>query len=96
MAVARVHGGLYERAGVAWIICRLSGRKTAGVVLMPALLDYGLVIGAVTAAAAFLWYRKLRSLKKISRDWSTGHSEICDSCPAIKIREAQVKHTSKS
>jgi hypothetical protein len=58
---------------------------------MSSMLDIGLVITVVAAAAAYLIMRKVRGLKKVNRDWATGHAEVCDHCPAMKIREAQVK-----
>ena len=58
---------------------------------MPPLLDTLLVVLVVSLAAAYLVVRKIRALKKINRDWATGHAEVCDHCPAIKIRQAQMK-----
>ncbi len=49
-------------------------------------LSVGLV---VAAAVAYLVFRKVRALKKISRDWATGHAASCGHCPAIQIRQAQ-------
>jgi len=48
-----------------------------------------LVVLAVGAAVAYLLWRKLRNARKISRDWATGHVDVCDSCPVIEIRKAQ-------
>ena len=58
---------------------------------MPPLLDTILVAMIILLSAAYLVHRKLRSLKSIQRDWASGHAEVCDQCPAIKIRQAQVK-----
>jgi biopolymer transport protein ExbD len=58
---------------------------------MPPLLDILLVVLMVLLATAYLLRRKLRSLRSIQRDWTTGHAEVCDHCPAIKIRQAQMK-----
>jgi biopolymer transport protein ExbD len=60
---------------------------------MPPLLDTLLVVLIVLLATAYLLRRKLRSLKSIQRDWTTGRAEVCDHCPAIKIRQAQMKKT---
>lgn len=54
---------------------------------MSEFLDLFLVISAVAIAAAYLVWRKIDRLRRISRDWSTGHSEAaCDSCPVMKAR----------
>lgn len=58
---------------------------------MPPLLDTLLVGLIVACATAYLIMRKQRALKKVSRDWASGHAEACDHCPAIKIRQAQTK-----
>jgi len=58
---------------------------------MPPLLDIVLVTFVVLAAGGYLIRRKARSLKSIQRDWATGHAEVCNHCPAIKIRQAQAK-----
>ena len=58
---------------------------------MPPLLDIVLVGTMVLCATAYLVRRKLRSLRSIQRDWTTGRAEVCDHCPAIKIRQAQMK-----
>lgn len=55
---------------------------------MNALLDIGLVALIVAAAVVYLVRRKLKSSRKITRDWSTGHSEACDSCPLIRSRSS--------
>jgi hypothetical protein len=64
---------------------------------MPAVLDTVLVVLAVVLAIVYLVSRKVRTLKKVSRDWSSGHAEACDHCPAVKIRQAQSRlpHPSK-
>jgi hypothetical protein len=56
---------------------------------MAPLLDIGFVMVGVGAAVAYLVLRKVRALKRINRDWATGHAATCDHCPAIQIREAQ-------
>ena len=56
---------------------------------MSPLLDTLLVIVLVSAAAVYLVVRKVRSLKRISRAWDTGHADSCHHCPAIQIRQAQ-------
>ena len=56
---------------------------------MPTYLDIVLVIATVSAATAYIVMRKVRSVRKINRDWTTGHAEACDHCPAIQIRQAQ-------
>ncbi len=58
---------------------------------MPELVDIILVVAFVAAATAYLVWRKVRSLRKIQRDWTTGHPESCGHCPAIQIRQAQLK-----
>lgn len=58
---------------------------------MPALLDIALVALIVLLATAYLIRRKVRTAKRVSRDWASGHAEACDHCPAIKIRQAQRK-----
>ena len=58
---------------------------------MSPLFDTLLVALMVLLAAAYLVRRKLRSLRNIQRDWTTGRAEVCDHCPAIKIRQAQMK-----
>ncbi|MBU1982900.1 hypothetical protein KJ815_00670 [bacterium] len=60
---------------------------------MPALLDYGLVVFAVAAACGYLAWRRIRKARRLSRDWTTGRVEACDSCPVIRIREAQAKRS---
>jgi len=57
--------------------------------MMPQILDYALVLLAVALATGYLIRRKVRKARRLARDWTTGHSEICDSCPAVTIRQAQ-------
>ncbi|MFZ5432295.1 MAG: hypothetical protein ACOZB3_00830 [Calditrichota bacterium] len=52
-------------------------------------LDYILVGLSVAIAVAYLIWRRVRKSRKLARDWTTGRAEACDSCPVIKIREAQ-------
>ena len=58
---------------------------------MSTTLDYALVLAAVLLATAYLLWRRFRSARSIARDWSSGHVDACDACPAIKIRKAQQK-----
>lgn len=62
--------------------------------MIPVWMDIGLVLAVILAATVYLVMRKIRSVRKLSRDWTTGRAEACDSCPVIKIREAQGKKTS--
>jgi hypothetical protein len=57
--------------------------------MMPAWMDITLVLAAVLVAAGYLVRRKIRSVRRLTRDWTTGRVEACDSCPVIKIREVQ-------
>jgi hypothetical protein len=61
---------------------------------MPPILDILFVALAVLLAASYLVWRKVRSLRRIERDWSSGRAEVCDHCPAIDIRKAQVRRSS--
>ena len=58
---------------------------------MPVWLDITLVLLAILTAGAYLIIRKIRSAKKLARDWTTGRVEACDSCPVIEIKKAQMK-----
>lgn len=62
--------------------------------MMPVWMDISLVLAVILAATVYLIMRKIRSVRKLSRDWTTGRAESCDSCPVVKIREAQGKKTS--
>lgn len=57
---------------------------------MSPFLDYALVLLAVAAATAYLIYRKVRTARRIARDWATGSAENCGSCPVIEIKRRQV------
>ena len=57
--------------------------------MMPVWLDTVLVLAAVLFAAGYLVRRKIRSVRRLTRDWTTGHAEVCDSCPVMKVREAK-------
>jgi hypothetical protein len=59
---------------------------------MPSWVDIALVLATVLAAGVYLVRRKIRSARRLARDWTTGRVEACDSCPVIKIKEAQHKH----
>lgn len=61
---------------------------------MPPLLDYALVLLAVAMAAGYLIWRKIRTARRIARDWATGNAESCGACPVIKIRQLQTQKTS--
>lgn len=58
---------------------------------MPPFLDYALVLLAVFAAVAYLIYRKVRTARRIARDWATGSAESCGSCPVIEIKRRQAQ-----
>jgi hypothetical protein len=58
---------------------------------MPVWLDITLVLLAIALAGGYLIARKVRSVKRIARDWTTGRVEACDSCPVIEIRKVQGK-----
>ena len=55
------------------------------------MLDLSLVILTVLAAMIYLLRRKIFAVRKIERDWSSGHADVCTSCPAIEIRKRQIK-----
>jgi hypothetical protein len=52
-------------------------------------LNLILVIAAVAASVIYLAWRKLRLARRTSRDWTSGHTEACDSCPIIEIQKAR-------
>jgi hypothetical protein len=54
-------------------------------------MDIALVMATVLVAAAYLVRRKIRSARRLARDWTTGRVDACDSCPVIRIKEAQHK-----
>lgn len=54
-------------------------------------MDTLLVALLVVSAIAYLIVRKTRALKKLGRDWATGHANSCGHCPAIQIRQAQLR-----
>jgi hypothetical protein len=58
---------------------------------MPVWMDIALVLAAVVIAGVYLVRRKIRSARRLARDWTTGRVEACGSCPIITIREAQAK-----
>ena len=58
---------------------------------MPVWMDIALVMATVLVAAAYLVRRKIRSARRLARDWTTGRVDACDSCPVIRIKEAQHK-----
>ena len=60
---------------------------------MPVWADIALVLAVVLFAAVYLVRRKIRSARRLARDWTTGRAEACDSCPVIQIREAQEKNS---
>ncbi|MBU0690901.1 hypothetical protein KKH18_03710 [bacterium] len=54
-------------------------------------LDLLLVIAAVASALGYMVWRKVRSTKKVRRDWASGHPESCAGCGIMEIRRAQLK-----
>ncbi|MBK6765450.1 MAG: hypothetical protein IPG71_03740 [bacterium] len=58
---------------------------------MSATLDTVLVVFTVVLAIGYLAWRKLRSARRANRDWSSGHAEVCDSCPVLEIRKARLR-----
>lgn len=56
---------------------------------MPNTLDLILVLSSVGLAAGYLVLRKIRTARTMTRDWSSGHVEACDSCPIVEIRKAR-------
>jgi hypothetical protein len=58
---------------------------------MPPWMDIALVLATVLVAGVYLVQRKIRSTRRLARDWTTGRVEACDSCPVIQIREMQEK-----
>lgn len=60
---------------------------------MPLWTDIALVLATVLVAGVYLVRRKIRSARRLARDWTTGRVEACDSCPVIKIREAREKNS---
>jgi len=63
---------------------------------MSPLTDTLLVLLTVALALSYLIWRKLRSARHSARDWTSGHAEVCSSCPVIKIHEARNQRASKS
>jgi len=59
--------------------------------MMAAWMDIALVLAAVLIAGVYLVQRKIRSTRRLARDWTTGRVDACDSCPVIRIKEAQHK-----
>ena len=62
---------------------------------MSAGADIILVVAAVACALAYLIWRKLRSNRKVRRDWASGHPESCAGCGILEIRRAQLKAKQK-
>jgi len=52
-------------------------------------LDMILVGVVVLLAAGYLVWRKAASVRRATRDWTTGRSKNCGSCPVLKIRDAR-------
>jgi hypothetical protein len=59
------------------------------ILTMSPLLDQLLVLLAIGLALTYLIWRKLRSRRRSARDWSSGHNEVCTSCPIVKIHDAR-------
>jgi hypothetical protein len=57
---------------------------------MPAAVDMLLVLATVAAAIGYFLIRKLRSVKKVQRDWASGHAESCGNCAVVEIRRRQL------
>jgi hypothetical protein len=55
--------------------------------MMYTILDYTLVFLAIGLALGYLIRRKISTARRMARDWTTGHAEVCSSCPVIKIHE---------
>jgi hypothetical protein len=57
---------------------------------MSPVFDLVIVILSVGLAIAYLARRNLRTMRKSTRDWTTGHNEeSCSSCPVVQIRKLQ-------
>ncbi len=56
---------------------------------MSTTLDFILVFASVGLAVGYLVLRKVRRARTMTRDWSSGHVEACDSCPIVEIRKAR-------
>jgi len=58
-------------------------------------LDILLVLLAVALAFGYLIWRKISAARRARRDWASGHSEVCSSCPAITIAKARREKAEK-
>ncbi|HEY3295226.1 MAG TPA: hypothetical protein VGL38_07295 [bacterium] len=63
---------------------------------MSPLLDTFLVLTAVALALGYLVWRKLRSKRHAQRDWTSGHADVCTSCPVIQIHKARLQKASRN